>query len=118
ALEPPTDPLQCHRPSECRLDAATAARGDWIAGPIQIPPSRSRQYLCDAPRRVDRKARGQGAKITAAQSDRECDLRKSRRHHPPRVPGLTDSTIGIAFTVDSEIVDSPLQYGAPTYGLG
>jgi putative transposase len=37
------------------------------------------------------------------------DLRTSRRHYPARVPRLADSSFRIAFAVDSEIVDSPLQ---------
>ena len=65
---------------------------------------RSRQYLRQSSRRVDRAARRQGIEITAAQSDGQ--------------PGLADSAISIAYTIHSEILGLPLQYRAPAHGVG
>jgi hypothetical protein len=68
--------------------------------------------------RIDQESRDDRAQVTAAQPEGKCDLPTGDRNDPTRVPGLVDSTIGIALAMDAESVGDSLQSGAPAHGVG
>jgi hypothetical protein len=101
----------------CRMDAATAARDHRVGEAIRLRVTRSRQHLCQAPRRIGEKTRNQGVEVAAANPVGQCDLRTRHRYDSARVSGLVDPAIRIASAIPSEILDPPLQW-RPHMALG